>query len=230
MYFGAESSGKALTNCWPVHCADGASVTLKCTMRRRSVFEHEEHVQDAKRGCGYDKEVDGNEVLGVVPQKRAPGVRRRLSPNRHVARHRGLCDLEAEHEQLTVNTRRSPHRVLARDSTDKHPDLRIDRWTSGSLPALPGPVELEALAMPADHGLGLHDEEGVLPVWSQTAEGDPECAVSLGQLGAFGLALHNGQLLSQGEVLKRELALRPEARSGGREQDVQHVKHGGRPA
>ena len=33
---GAESSGKASTNCWPVHCADGPSVTLKCTMRRRS--------------------------------------------------------------------------------------------------------------------------------------------------------------------------------------------------
>jgi hypothetical protein len=42
------------------------------------------------------------------------------------------------------------------------------------VPAFPGPVELEALAMPADHGLGLHDEEGVLPVWPQTAELDPK--------------------------------------------------------
>ncbi|MGB7474568.1 MAG: hypothetical protein WBM26_00030, partial [Polyangiales bacterium] len=57
--------------------------------------------------------------------------------------------------------------------------------------------------MPADHGLGLHDEEGVLPVWPQTRQRDPECAVSLGQFRAFGLALHNGELLSQGEVLER---------------------------
>jgi hypothetical protein len=56
--------------------------------------------------------------------------------------------------------------------------------------------------------LGLHDEEGVVPVWPQAAERDPECAVSPGQLGAFGLAVHNGQLLSQGEVFERELATR----------------------
>ena len=48
-----------------------------------------------------------------------------------------------------------------------------------------------------------------------------------GQPGAFGLALHNGQLLSQGEVLERELALQPEARSDGREQGVQQVQHQG---
>ena len=60
------------------------------------VLEHEEHVQDAKRGCRQDKEVDGNELLGVVLEKRTPGLRWRLSPNRHVARHRGFSDLEAE--------------------------------------------------------------------------------------------------------------------------------------
>ena len=84
--------------------------------------------------------------------------------------------------------------------------------------------------MPADHGLGLHDEQGVLPVWPQTAECDPECAVRIRQLGAFGLALHNGQLLSQSEVLEHELTLRFQARSGGREQEVQQVQHRGRLA
>jgi hypothetical protein len=49
-------------------------------------------------------------------------------------------------------------------------------------------------------------------------------------IGAFGLALHNGQLLSQGEVLERELALRLQARSGGGEQDVQQVQRRGRLA
>ena len=149
-----------------------------------------------------------------------PALRWWLSPTRHVARHRGFSDLEAEHKQLTVNARRSPRRVLAGDATDERPDLRIDRWTTASVSALPAPVELEALTMPADYGLGLHDEEGVLPVWPQTAQRDPECAVRLGQPGAFGLALHNGQLLSQGEVLERQLALRLQARSRGRDQGV----------
>jgi hypothetical protein len=30
------------------------------------VLEHEKHEQDTKRGCRHDKEIDGNEVLGVV--------------------------------------------------------------------------------------------------------------------------------------------------------------------
>ena len=84
--------------------------------------------------------------------------------------------------------------------------------------------------MPADHGLGLHDDQGVLPVWPQTAERDPERAVRLGQLGAFGFSLQNGQLLSQGEVFESELALRLQARSGGCEQGLQQVKHRGRLA
>ncbi len=84
--------------------------------------------------------------------------------------------------------------------------------------------------MPANHGLGLHEDQGVLPVRPPTAERDPECAVRFGQLGAFGLAVHNGELLSQGEVFKSEFALRLQARSGGREQGKQQLKHGRRLA
>ena len=53
------------------------------------MLKHDEHVQDAKRGCGHDKEVDGNEVLDVVLEKRTPGLRRRLSPKRHVPAYAG---------------------------------------------------------------------------------------------------------------------------------------------
>jgi hypothetical protein len=128
--------------------------------------------------------IDLVSVPGVVLEKGTPSLRRRLSQTRHVPRHRGFSELEAEHEQLTVNTRRSPCRVLAGHSTDERPDLRIDPWTSASVSALPGPIELEALAMPADYGLWFHNDQGVVPVWPQAAERDPECAVSLGQLGS----------------------------------------------
>ena len=48
----------------------------------------------------------------------------------------------------------------------------------------------------------------MLPACPQTRNCNPECAVCVGQLGAFGLALHNGQLLSQGEVFQGKLTLR----------------------
>jgi hypothetical protein len=80
--------------------------------------------------------------------------------------------------------------------------------------------------MPADHGLGLHEDQRPLPVWPQTRQHDPECTVRFGQLGAFALALQDGELLSQGEVLESELAPRLQAQSGGRKQGVQQGKHG----
>jgi uncharacterized protein YbjT (DUF2867 family) len=46
---------------------------------------------------------------------------------------------------------------------------------------------------------------------------NPECAVRVGQRGAFGRVLQNGQLLSQGEVFESKLAARLQARSGSRE-------------
>jgi hypothetical protein len=39
-----------------------------------AALEHEEHVQDAKRGCGNDKEVDGNEALAVASPTSKPSI------------------------------------------------------------------------------------------------------------------------------------------------------------
>ena len=84
--------------------------------------------------------------------------------------------------------------------------------------------------MPADHGFGLHKDQGVLPVWPHTAERDPECAIRFGQLGAFGLALQNGQPLSQSEVLEGELALLLRLELAVAKKGVEQRKHGGRLA
>jgi hypothetical protein len=62
------------------------------------VLEYEEHEKDAKRRRWHDKKVNGNKVLGVVAEKRPPGLRRRLSPRGHVPRDRSFTDLEAELE------------------------------------------------------------------------------------------------------------------------------------
>ena len=112
-------------------------------------------------------------------------------------------------------------------ASDERPDLRVDGWTTASVSA---PVEFEAFAMPADHGLRLQEDQGVLPVGPQAEERDPECAVCVGQLGAFAVAMQNGQLLSQGDVFESELALRLQARSSGREQGIQQLRHRGRRA
>ena len=56
-------------------------------------------------------------------------------------------------------------------------------------------------AMPADHGVGLHDDEDVGPPGPQTAQGRPEQPVKGVQLWARPFASEHGNLLSEGENL-----------------------------
>jgi hypothetical protein len=55
--------------------------------------------------------------------------------------------------------------------------------------------------MPADHGLGLHDDEDVGPPGPHTAQGRPEQPVKGVQLWARPFAFEHGGLLSEGEDL-----------------------------
>jgi hypothetical protein len=55
--------------------------------------------------------------------------------------------------------------------------------------------------MPADHGLGLHDDEDVGPPGPHTAQGRPEQPVKGVQLWARPSPLEHGDLLSEGEDL-----------------------------
>ena len=61
------------------------------------------------------------------------------------------------------------------------------------------PVETETGAMPAGHGLGLHDDEDIGPPGLDTAQGRPEQPVKGVQLWARPFAFEDGNLLSKGE-------------------------------
>lgn len=80
-----------------------------------SVLEHHESVQQLKRGCGDDEEVHRRRGGEVIPQEGAPGLRGRRLRARTFGHQRGdggLSDDEAELEQLAVNARRTPARVV----------------------------------------------------------------------------------------------------------------------
>jgi hypothetical protein len=47
--------------------------------------------------------IDRGNRLGVVAQKRLPGLRRGFASSHHVFRHRRLSDFETQHQQLAVD-------------------------------------------------------------------------------------------------------------------------------
>jgi hypothetical protein len=53
----------------------------------------------------------------------------------------GLGDVDTQFRQLTMNTRRTPERVIVADCADQIADLDRDRRPAGTTSRLPAPVE-----------------------------------------------------------------------------------------
>jgi hypothetical protein len=94
----------------------------------------------------------------------------------HPAGDGSFGNIEAEHEKLTVDARRSPSRILG-----DHPEDQISNIfrnsPSADLSTEPGkdaPIELKPSSVPLNDGLGKHDDEKLLPVPPDLASGDPE--------------------------------------------------------
>ena len=74
--------------------------------------------------CRYDNEhVDGGGVMHVIVQERAPGRGGGLGPPWKISANRGLAHLDAELEQLAVDTGRAPKRVCQAHLADQIMDL-----------------------------------------------------------------------------------------------------------
>src|SRR5436190_6246931 len=105
--------------------------------------------------------------------------------------------------------RGAPQRGLAR-LIRRHeiPHFRPNRGPTPSVSTLPCPVAPEALTVPPHHGLGPHHLQRTPPVLPQPRQHDPEEPVHRRQLWARLAHLPHGDLLSECEVLQRQLPLR----------------------
>src|SRR5262245_41439114 len=100
----------------------------------------------------------------MVSQERSPALRRRLFRAQQVFRNRRLRHLDAELEQFPVNPRRTPGRVGFLHRPDEIDDVARHLWATWSAAtALPAPQQSEAMPMPCDHGLWLHQDQGAAP-------------------------------------------------------------------
>src|SRR6266702_926504 len=130
----------------------------------------------------------------------------------HVTRDGPLGDPEPQLQQLAVDPRSAPP-VLARHPPDKFSDLPSDQcpaWRH-SPPGEPPPVEAEARAVPPDHRLRLHDDDRLGPSCPHAPQHHTERPVHQPAPRPT-LLQEGGELLTEGQVLDHEAALRPEPR------------------
>src|SRR5438876_7050255 len=119
-----------------------------------------------------NEQVHGGDVSSVVTQEGTPSLRGRAALLDHVLRDAGLSDLKAELEQLAMDARRAPQRIVNAHSTDQHPQVCVDFWPASQGAGFPTPVAAEASPMPADEGLGADDRDGLQYRWKPTIQLD----------------------------------------------------------
>ncbi len=102
-------------------------------------------VAQPSRGLSRDQ------ILGVILQKGAPCLRRRLPPPEYVLRNRRLRNRQAQLQQLTMDPRRAPERVSAAHPPNQLSELYRDSGPTASALTLPRPVAPESLPAPSHH-------------------------------------------------------------------------------
>src|SRR5262245_43616741 len=109
-----------------------------------AVAQHHKHEEHSKGRRGYREEVQGDQILGVILQKRAPRLRRWPSMPEDVLRNRRLRDRQAQLQQLAVDPGCAPERIGAAHPPNQITELRTDHRPTPSASTLPCPIPSEA--------------------------------------------------------------------------------------
>jgi hypothetical protein len=135
--------------------------------------EHNQGIKELERRGGDDKHINRRKVGQVVAQKAPPGRGGKPGSPRHPSSDRGLADLDAKLEQFPVDAGRSPQWVVLAHAADQSADFCADLRSSRTARS-PSPVELEALAMPLDHGRRLDQYHRVNDLRPNPVEPHPQ--------------------------------------------------------
>jgi hypothetical protein len=136
--------------------------------------QHQKDVKDLETEGGDREEVDGDQLLGMIFQERAPGLRPRLVAAHHILADAALPDVDAEFEQFAVDAGCTPTGIFPAHPADQISDLTGDDRSSGSAaPHLPGPKQAKPFAMPGHDRCGLDDGQRRAPVAPNPGQPDP---------------------------------------------------------
>ena len=218
---------------------EGLGDLLRDPLRRRMVGhaqrdqasplmpQDHQHRQQPKVDRRHHEEVHGADTGRMVAQERLPRLARPSGPTLgHVLGDRRLRDLDPELQQLTVNARRAPQRVLHTHPPDQAANLDRDLGSAAARTRLPSPIEPKARPVPAQHRVRLDDRDGIPQRRKQPAQPDEEQPVGRRQPGPRrSLPVKHIQLMPQHCDLGFQLRLRPEGRSQHVEKQPEEVEH-----
>ena len=96
----------------------------------------------------------------------------------HVLRYGRLPDIDAEHEELTVDTRCTPKRVRNTHASNELTNLQWCLRSAAARARFPAPIGSEASAVPADHRFRFEDFQSIQHARSQTIQSREHQAIN----------------------------------------------------
>jgi len=140
--------------------------------------QHQEDVKHLEVDRRHGEEVDRNQLLGVIFQECAPGLRWGFARTRHIFADTAFPDVDAKLEIFAVDAGCSPSGVLPAHLADQLSDLaRNDRSSRLAVPHLPSPEQAKAGTMPGKERFGFDDGQRRAPVMPEAGQADPQQAV-----------------------------------------------------
>ena len=191
------------------------------------VLDNEEAVEHAERHRWNGEEVKRHDGLLVILQECQPPLARvaTAAESPQIPSHASFRHAESEFLQFAMDPRRAPIRVLRGHALDQSANLLGDPRPATARVRAPAPVKTETSAVPADHGLGLHDDQCVPPARPEAAERAPEQPVERVQGQTRPFPFQNGDLLSESENLQGVVGTIPEEGGGGSQECEDEIEH-----
>ncbi len=177
------------------------------------MVKNDEYVQRHESNSWYNHEVDGDRLVHVVLNERAPSLRRRArSKSFKVARYCRFRDFDSQHEQFAMDSWRAPKRILTSDAGNEIAVLPADPGSAAAMFGDAAPVQPITGAVPSKYGVRLNDRKRAAPPGPEPRKKNPEhsvCALELNPPISQPL-LEQDNLLTQRDDLALQRSTRAE--------------------
>jgi len=187
----------------------GISRQIEMQDRTPVVADDEKAVQNTKRERWDGEEIHRRNDLAMVSEERQPSLRRiwisRSSPD--PPRDAPFREIETQLDQLAVNARCSPGRILGSHTEDQRPDLFTDTLPSSYLADSgdPRPTQTKPRSMPVHDGPRSDQDERLSPPGPERSQRNPEQLVLGCQSTARLLRVQSQQLPTESQVFEDEV-------------------------
>jgi len=139
---------------------------------------------------------------------------------------RALGNLHSQLEQFPVNARGAPKRVRGRHLPDQGSDFGTELWSTWTSPLRnPGPIDSEALSLPADDRIPVHQVQGLSP-GARFGKARPKTIGRPSSVWESLPSLEHSQLLSQSQVLQCQVTALSKSCPHQNSQPAQCLDHG----